>query len=170
MIHASEKIRKTWDKLLTSFKCTRKKMSPPPIKSSTKVTVHIYWANVAIADWPPQTQCHVPLKRFAYRMHRLQMRQWCARGGRYVSHLEHTVHSSLSRYCRFCALCRSEKSKRSCGNWTVPGSQKTAFKWDMVSRNTTVLNNTTCMGAQRLIHPSTMPQTEGERRERQISD
>lgn len=87
---------------------------------------------------------------FLYLIHRLQIRQWCARGGRYVSHLVHTVHSSSSRYRLLCALCKSEKSNRMCGNGTIPGSQKTAFKCEMVNRKTMVLNKTTLIGPQRL--------------------
>lgn len=83
------------------------------------------------------------------RMHRLHIRQWCARGGLYVSQRVHTVHSPWP-WPFFCPECKSEKSNRFCGNGTVPGSERTAFKCAIVNRKTTVLNETTCRGAHKL--------------------
>lgn len=64
-----------------------------------------------------------------------------------------TVHSSrsMSVFLLVCSECKSEKSSRLCGSGTLPGSDKTAFKWAIVSINTTVLNVTTFMGPQMLL-------------------
>lgn len=75
------------------------------------------------------------------RIHRWQMRQWCARGGRYVSHRVHTVQFTKSQ--PESEECMSEKSIRLWGNGTVPGSVRTARTCAIISKKTTVLNVTT---------------------------
>lgn len=47
-------------------------------------------------------------------------------------------------------LCMSEKSKLLSGNGTIPGSENTALKWDMISKNTIVLKQTTLKAPHKL--------------------
>lgn len=47
-------------------------------------------------------------------------------------------------------LCMSEKSKLLSGNGTIPGSENTALRWDIISKNTMVLKHTTLNAPHKL--------------------
>lgn len=79
---------------------------------------------------------------------RLQILQWCALGGRNVSHRVHTVQSSFSK--PFLSAWMSEKSNRVVGRGTWPGSRNTAFRWAITRRKTIVLNAITLSGPHML--------------------
>ena len=86
-------------------------------------------------------------------MQRLQILQWCALGGLYVSHLVHTVQSSFSSPSWSSLPPEawiSEKSILFCGRGTIPGSLQTAFKCAIIKRSTTVLNATIWKGPHKL--------------------
>ena len=87
-------------------------------------------------------------------IHLLQILQWWARGGLYVSHLVQTVQSSLSSLSSKLdsTLWISEKSILACGKGTTPGSLHTALRCDIINNNMTVLKMTTWNGPHKLKH------------------